>query len=192
MSHLSGDSPGVNEMVPGIRDVDWSLFDAILFTDLGDTHHFDETRPEEKLTALTNLLSRAWRESIPRLNKIKISARWWNSELDKARVGKVLSLRRWKRLRKRFGEDNPTVIMAHRRFIESRTSYVNMVMYFKRKSWLDCVNLASESDPWGRTYKIVMKNKPVTPMMIMNVDDLEVTDPIEIAMCMLNGLLPDD
>lgn len=88
---------------------------------------------------------------------------------------------------------NPNAFIARAKFVADRIKYVNMVCFNKRKSWLDCVRMASDSDHWGRAYKILMRKiKTATPMVVMNVNCEDVSDHIEVPHAMLNGLLPDD
>lgn len=164
--HVPQSEPNVR-----LQDIDWRSFDATLLVDTESLVSFDEAPLPTKIETITQLLQRACAESAVRKGRPRATARWWIRDLDLARSEKLSHERRWKRLRTRHGADDPRTMEAHALFSRARTRYVNKIRHTKRESWIRCVQLGSNSDPWGTAYKILAgRYKALPPLVSLRVD----------------------
>lgn len=153
----------------------------------------DEDLDSQVQIMTTELLSKAELEAVPVSRTNRVSLCWWSKQLDHLRAVKVQSKRQWWKARSKYGPTHEICNQARSAFIMDRTKYINSTRHHKKKSWLDCIRISSEEDPWGVTYKILAtKLRMCTQMVALNIGGRMVTDPTEIAREMMYGLLPDD
>jgi hypothetical protein len=95
---------------------------------------------------------------------------WWTPENAELRASCVRARRRFLRARRRRRTRDEEISRCYGVYREARRTLQREIKIAKARSWKELIE-AVESDPWGRSYKVVTRKlRPAAPPLTANMD----------------------
>lgn len=174
-----------------INKADWDKFEQVI-TERENTAQSDEpslpNQADSLANNLTDTLTAASNEAIPRKTRFSKSVPWWNKELNDIKK-KVRRLRR--RLQNATSPTQKQAILDEYRPLRNR--YTAKIRSSKLQSWRSFVTEHGNKDTWGLVYRLQMtKLNTEQACNTIKINGQHTATWEETASALLHAIIPDD
>lgn len=174
------------------RKADWERFDEILKTlsrDRLEVLDLNSAEDVERMaTTLTEVLTNACSQSMPRRVRFRKSNPWWTAELTNMKKAVYRLMRAYRR-----ETVEPERLVKLREYRSRLRNYNREVKKAKRESWRNFVTSYGNEEPWGFVYKHQNDKLHVEKVLsTIRFDDSTTMDMQQTASALLDTHVPDD